>query len=75
MRVDFRIRVNYFYALLLILGTTQAALARKLHYNLPERGFTSWMPARSWEEALLSGNGTIGTMVMGRPHNGAKENL
>lgn len=43
--------------------------ARKLHFNSPKRGFTSWLPARSWEEALLSGNGTIGTMVIGRPHD------
>ena len=33
----------------------------------PERGFRSTQPARTWEEALLSGNGKHGAMVFGRP--------
>jgi len=33
----------------------------------PERGFVSTRPARNWEEALISGNGTIGALVMSRP--------
>lgn len=32
----------------------------------PERGFISVQPARTWEEGLLSGNGTIGANAMGR---------
>jgi alpha-L-fucosidase 2 len=44
-------------------------LAEGQFFNKPERGFVSWLPARSWEEALLAGNGTIGAMVMGRPHD------
>ncbi len=35
--------------------------------KLPEKGFVSWLPASTWEEALLSGNGTLGAMVMGYP--------
>jgi alpha-L-fucosidase 2 len=64
-----RIKIIYFSALFFVLGTLQEVQARKLYSNSPERGFTSWLPARSWEEALLSGNGTIGAMVMGRPHD------
>jgi alpha-L-fucosidase 2 len=45
------------------------AQGHKLQFKSPKRGFTSWLPARSWEESLLSGNGTIGTMVIGRPHD------
>jgi alpha-L-fucosidase 2 len=33
----------------------------------PERGFISTRPARNWEQALISGNGTIGALVMSRP--------
>lgn len=32
-------------------------------------GFTSNMPATSWEEALVTGNGTMGAMVMGYPYS------
>jgi len=35
----------------------------------PVRGFTGWTPAATWEEAMLSGNGTVGAMVFGRPHD------
>ena len=35
----------------------------------PERGFISRVQAEFWEEALISGNGTIGALVMGRPEN------
>ncbi len=33
----------------------------------PDRGFVSSQPARTWEEGLLCGNGTIGANAMGRP--------
>lgn len=35
----------------------------------PQVGFYSEQPASKWEEYLLSGNGTMGTMVAGRPYN------
>ena len=38
-------------------------------FNKPAKGFTSWQPANNWEHALLSGNGTMGAMVMGQPHD------
>lgn len=38
-------------------------------YEHPKRGFVSWKPAPHWEDALLSGNGAIGTMVFGNPHD------
>jgi alpha-L-fucosidase 2 len=64
-----RIRISYFLALLLAPGIFSQVQARQLHFTSPERGFTSWLPGRSWEEALLSGNGTIGAMIIGRPHD------
>ena len=33
----------------------------------PERGFVSSQAAKTWEEGLISGNGTIGANVMSRP--------
>ena len=33
----------------------------------PERGFISSRPAKTWEQGLLSGNGTIGASVLSRP--------
>ena len=38
-------------------------------FESPKQGFVSWMPAPIWEDALLSGNGTIGVMVYGKPHD------
>jgi alpha-L-fucosidase 2 len=35
--------------------------------KVPERGFISSQQAETWEEGLLSGNGTIGANVMSRP--------
>ena len=34
---------------------------------VPARGFVSSQPAKTWEEGLISGNGTIGANVMSRP--------
>ena len=35
---------------------------------VPQRGFVSAVPAKSWEEGLLTGNGTIGANVLSRPY-------
>lgn len=35
----------------------------------PSNGFRSKRPASSWEEALVTGNGTMGAMVMGYPYS------
>ncbi len=37
--------------------------------NPPSRGFVSRTQATFWEEALISGNGTLGALVMGDPHS------
>jgi len=34
---------------------------------VPERGFVSSRPARTWEEGLICGNGTIGVNSLSRP--------
>jgi hypothetical protein len=44
-----------------------ATFAASASLPIPERGFISYQAAKSWEEGLISGNGTIGTNAMGRP--------
>ncbi len=34
---------------------------------MPDRGFISCAPAETWEQGLLSGNGTLGANVIGQP--------
>jgi len=36
---------------------------------VPQRGFISITPGETWEQGLLSGNGTIGADVFGRPQD------
>jgi len=35
----------------------------------PEHGFVSRLPASKWEESMITGNGTIGALVLGKPLN------
>lgn len=49
--------------------TGWGAKAQDTTFEKPLRGFTSWHPAENWEHALLSGNGTMGAMVMGQPYD------
>ncbi len=49
----------------LIFIANSLALAKDL--PVPQRGFISSEPAETWEEGLISGNGTIGANVFSRP--------
>ena len=51
----------------ILLAANGSATAGPL--PVPQRGFISSQPARTWEEGLLSGNGTIGINVLSRPLN------
>jgi len=42
-------------------------LAASEQLRVPERGFISSQPAETWEQGLISGNGTIGANVLSRP--------
>ncbi|HCC70215.1 MAG TPA: hypothetical protein DEQ09_03570, partial [Bacteroidales bacterium] len=48
-----------------ILISGPASGPKKL--KVPERGFISSEAARTWEEGLISGNGTIGINILSRP--------
>jgi len=51
----------------MLLATSHLASSASL--PVPERGFVSFQPAKTWEEGLLSGNGTIGANALSRPLN------
>jgi len=51
--------------LLTIMSIDSFSAEKKL--QVPGRGFISSTPATTWEEGLISGNGTIGANVLSRP--------
>lgn len=54
---------------ILFLGKSNNAIAQDdSFFAAPTRGFTSWQSAPNWSHALISGNGTMGALVMGQPH-------
>ncbi len=53
--------------LLTFFSLTGTARSNKL--KVPERGFISSMEAKTWEEGLICGNGTIGINILSRPVN------
>lgn len=58
-----------FLFIVMALMMAAGSHAQRTGFDVPRRGFESWMPAPVWEDALLSGNGTMGAMVYGKPHN------
>lgn len=50
-----------------VMAIPSMALAAPIQLSAPERGFISSQAAKTWEEGLISGNGTIGANVMSRP--------
>ena len=55
-------------SLLNIFATTLHAQTDSI-FKAPSRGFTSALPAEIWENSLITGNGTMGALVMGHPYN------
>jgi len=51
--------------LIAVLLTVQGSASAKL--PVPERGFISAEPAATWEQGLISGNGTLGANMFCRP--------
>ena len=51
----------------ILLATSHPARSAPL--PVPERGFVSSQPAKTWEEGLICGNGTIGANALSRPLN------
>jgi len=53
--------------LILVLNFSLFSYADQREPNIPERGFISSTQARTWEEGLISGNGTLGVNVLSHP--------
>jgi alpha-L-fucosidase 2 len=47
---------------------TVAKLCDELKINNPKHGFVSALMPTKWEESLISGNGTLGTLMPGNPN-------
>ena len=52
---------------LIIVAASARTWSAPQHLPVPERGFISSRPAETWEQGLISGNGTIGANVFSRP--------
>lgn len=50
-----------------VFGVSASRLAADAGVPVPQRGFVSLTPAETWEEGLISGNGTIGANMLSRP--------
>lgn len=61
-------KISLLYAFVLLSLTSCDSLDEINILQIPERGFYSEKPAVYWTESLLSGNGTMGVMVMGSPY-------
>lgn len=57
-----------FILVLLTIATTVNAQNEDI-FKTPTRGFVSCEPAKTWAHALISGNGTMGALVMGQPYD------
>jgi len=68
---DRKVFRTVFFALIVggLITMTQPAeaLAGSQTLKAPERGFISSQPAETWQQGLISGNGTIGANVLSRP--------
>ena len=56
-----------FVTAITVLFVAAASPAVSESLPVPERGFVSSRSAETWEEGLISGNGTIGANVLSRP--------
>ena len=52
---------------MLQVSTAFETSAKPKSLKVPERGFISSMPADTWEEGLICGNGTIGVNILSHP--------
>ena len=69
---NYRLHINRFVlfsAIILVLSSLTTFAQTTSGFTKPARGITSWLPATSWEHALITGNGTMGALVIGQPHD------
>ncbi len=61
-----RVLTTVFFSSLLALSASSEA-SSAIGLKTPERGFVSTRPGSTWEHGLLSGNGSVGAVVMSQP--------
>ncbi len=66
-RVYGKCQLKFVIVALVMVGIFAGPLSFARQLAVPERGFISSEPAKTWEEGLISGNGTIGANVFSRP--------
>lgn len=68
-KTEFFKKASAFTVITLLVGTPgfSECHAENKRLESPARGFISSAPAKTWEEALISGNGTVGALVLSRP--------
>ena len=49
-------------------GGLRGAAAPDDFFAAPRRGFVSHLPANNWEQGIITGNGTMGAIVLGQPY-------
>lgn len=55
--------------LLIVIMVSFCSAPKDLLMDPPEHGFVSRLPASKWEESMITGNGTMGALIHGHPHN------
>lgn len=51
----------------MLLAALPCTMAAEDDIKVPERGFISSKPGETWEQGLITANGTLGASVLGRP--------
>ena len=61
------VAISVFLASFLFIVLIDDSFAYASQLKSPKRGFISSQPGKTWQQGLLSGNGTIGANVLSRP--------
>ncbi|RPI42965.1 MAG: hypothetical protein EHM46_04585, partial [Bacteroidetes bacterium] len=67
LRISWRGIILGVFLIITVLTHAETPQQKRSKLAVPERGFISSEPARTWEEGLISGNGTVGINVLSRP--------
>jgi len=57
--------ITYFVFALMALNS----FSQEIEFRTVDKGLINWQPAPIWEDASLLGNGEMGAMVFGKPHD------
>ena len=66
-RLNRKYQIRFAIGVLILWGILAGTFSFAGQLPVPKRGFISSEPAETWEQGLISGNGTIGANVFSRP--------